>query len=75
MSRIAAVERRWLFAVSGVLWTLVGAMLMAYAFVWLAPVGLHLEIALGAAGLVLAAVAARFLFRGIVRKNICSWPE
>jgi hypothetical protein len=65
-----AVERRWLFVISGVLWTAVGAMLMVYAFVWLAPVALHLEIALAAAGLTLAAVAARFLFRGIVRKNI-----
>jgi hypothetical protein len=64
------VERRWLFVISGVLWTAVGAMLMVYAFVWLAPVALHLEIALAAAGLTLAAVAARYLFRGIVRKNI-----
>jgi di/tricarboxylate transporter len=71
MPRISpAVERRWLFAISGVLWTAVGAMLMTYAFVWLAPVGLHLEIALGAAGLAIAAIAARYLFRGIARKNI-----
>jgi uncharacterized membrane protein HdeD (DUF308 family) len=65
-----AVERRWLFAISGVLWTVVGAMLMTYAFMWLAPVGLHLEIALGAVGVALAALAARYLFRGIARKNI-----
>lgn len=67
---VPAVQRRWLFAVSGGLWTGVGVVLMTYAVMWLAPVGWHLEITLGAAGLGLAAVAARFLFRGIASKNI-----
>lgn len=65
-----AVERRWLFAISGVLWTGVGVMLMIYAMTWLAPVAVPVEIALGGLGLVLAAVASKFLFRGIARKNI-----
>lgn len=70
MSRILPVQRRWLFAISGVLWTAVGVMLVTYAVMWLAPVDWHLEIALGAAGAVLAIVAARFMFRGIAAKNI-----
>jgi hypothetical protein len=64
------VERRWLFAISGVLWTGVGIMLLTYAATWLAPVPVPEEIALGGSGLALAAVAACFLFRGIARKNI-----
>jgi len=44
-------------------------MLIAYAVMWLAPVEWHLEMTLGAAGLALAAVAARYLFRGIAAKN------
>lgn len=70
MTRILPVQRRWLLAISGFLWTAVGVMLVTYAVMWLAPVEWHLEIASGAAGLGLAVIAARFMFRGIAAKNI-----
>jgi hypothetical protein len=64
------VDRRWLFAIAGVVWMAVGVLLLGYAVTWLAPVSVSLEIELGIAGLGVAAVFALFVFRGIVRKNI-----
>jgi hypothetical protein len=64
------VDRRWLFAIAGAVWTGVGLLLLGYAVTWLAPVSIPLEIELGIAGLAVAAVFVRFLFHGIVSKNI-----
>lgn len=64
------VDKRWLFAIAGVIWTAVGVLLLAYAATWLAPVALPLELELIAGGLVVAAIFVRFMFYGIVRKNI-----
>jgi hypothetical protein len=64
------VDRHWLFAIGGALWTAVGILLLSYAVAWLAPVNVPLELALGGLGIVLAFVAARFIFRGIASKNI-----
>jgi hypothetical protein len=64
------VDRRWLFAIAGVIWTAVGVLLMTYAVTWLRPVPVPLEIELSVAGLAVAAVFVRFVFHGIVRKNI-----
>jgi len=69
------VDRRWLFAIAGVIWTAVGVLLLAYAATWLAPVALPLELELMAGGLVVAAVFVRFVFYGIVRKNITRIDE
>jgi hypothetical protein len=69
------VHRRWLFAIAGVIWSAVGVLLVGYAVVWLAPVALTLEIELAAAGLVVAAVFVRFVFQGIVAKNIVRIDE
>jgi hypothetical protein len=66
-----AVDRRWLFAVSGVVWTGVGVMLLSLAATWLLGVGaLPEELALAVVGLGLAVLAARLLFRRIARTNI-----
>jgi len=64
------VDRRWLFAIAGVIWMGVGILLLTYAVTWLAPVSLPLEIELSVAGLAVAAVFLRFVFHGIVSKNI-----
>jgi magnesium-transporting ATPase (P-type) len=64
------VDRRWLFAIAGVIWTGVGVLLLTYAVTWLEPVSVPLEIELTIAGLAVAAVFVRFVFHGIVRKNI-----
>lgn len=64
------VDRRWLFAIAGVIWMGVGILLLTYAVTWLAPVTLPLEIELSIAGLAVAAVFLRFVFHGIVSKNI-----
>ena len=64
------VSRRVLFAIPGVVWTGVGVLLVGYAVVWLAPVSLLLKAAFGAGGLAVAAIFYRFVFAGIVRKNV-----
>jgi len=64
------VDRRWLFFIAGVIWTGVGVLLLGYAVTWLAPVSVPLELELGVAGLAVAFVFVRFIFHGIVRKNI-----
>jgi hypothetical protein len=64
------VDRRWLFAIAGVIWTGVGILLFTYAVTWLAPVALPLEIEFSIAGLAVAAIFLRFVFHGIVSKNI-----
>jgi hypothetical protein len=64
------VERRWLFEISGVIWSAVGLLCLGYAVVWLSPVGAPLLVGLAAAGLLTAAAFMRFVFLGIVRKNI-----
>jgi hypothetical protein len=67
---VLPVGRAGLYAIAGVIWTAVGLLLLTYAAGWLAPVSLPLELGLIAAGLVVAAVFVRFVFAGIVRKNI-----
>jgi hypothetical protein len=65
------VERRWLHAAAGVLWTAIGVLCLVYAVEWLAPpVTLPDELIFGAAGLVVAALFFQFVFIGLVRKNI-----
>jgi hypothetical protein len=64
------VGRRWLFAIAGVIWSAVGVLLLTYAVTWLAPETLPLVIGLAASGLLVAAVFVRFVFAGIVRKNV-----
>jgi hypothetical protein len=64
------VERRWLHATAGVVWTGVGVLLLVYAAMWLAPDALPVELAFAAVGLIVAALFVRFVFAGIVRKNI-----
>ena len=64
------IDRRWLFAIAGVIWMGVGILLLTYAVTWLAPVSVPLELELTVAGLAVAAVFLRFVFHGIVTKNI-----
>lgn len=64
------VDRHWLFAIAGVVWTGVGLLLLAYAVGWLAVVRPPLALTLAAVGAVVAALFVRFVFSGIVRKNI-----
>ena len=64
------VDYRWLFAIAGVIWTGVGVLLLTYAVSWLRPVSVPLEIELTVAGLAVAVVFVRFVFHGIVSKNI-----
>lgn len=68
--RALDVDYRWLFAIAGVIWTAVGILLLTYAVTWLKPVAIPVEIELTIAGIAVAAVFVRFVFHGIVRKNI-----
>jgi hypothetical protein len=69
------VERRWLHAIAGVVWTGVGVLCITYAVMWLAPEALPSELVFASAGLVVAALFVRFVFVGIVRKNIVRIEE
>jgi hypothetical protein len=69
------VERRWLHAIAGVVWTGVGVLCIAYAVMWIAPEAFPEQLVLIVAGLVVAALFARFVFVGIVRKNIARIEE
>jgi hypothetical protein len=64
------VDSRWLFAIAGVIWTGVGILLLSYAVQWLAPEAVPVELELVVVGIAVAAVFVRFIFHGIVRKNI-----
>lgn len=68
--RALDVDYRWLFGIAGVIWTGVGILLLAYAVSWLAPESVPIELELVVAGLAVAVVFVRFVFHGIVRKNI-----
>ncbi|MFO7714301.1 hypothetical protein [Desulfosarcina sp.] len=65
-----AVPKCWLFAVSGVVWSLVGLMMLVTGLGWLAPEGFMRGTGFMLAGLALAAMAFRWGFSGIARKNI-----
>lgn len=65
-----AVPRRWLFAVSGLLWSAVGIMLLTLAVHWLSHIDGGLALVLGATGAALGVVAYRLMFVKIARKNI-----
>jgi hypothetical protein len=64
------VTRRVLFAIGAVVWTAVGILLMVYTVTWLAPVPLPGMLGFVAGGLVVAVIFVRFVFSGIVKKNI-----
>lgn len=64
------VGRHWLYGIAGVIWSAVGVLLLVYAATWLAPEALPVELGLAAGGLAVAAIFVRFVFAGIVRKNV-----
>ncbi|MGD9308227.1 MAG: hypothetical protein PVG51_03770 [Desulfosarcina sp.] len=64
------VPKCWLFAASGVLWSTVGLMMCASGIGWLAGAGIVRSAGFGLAGMVLAAVAACWVFGGIAQRNI-----
>lgn len=68
--RALDIDYRWLFAIAGAIWTGVGILLLGYAVSWLEPLKMFQEIGLILAGIAVAAIFIRFVFRGIVRKNI-----
>ena len=65
-----AVPKCWLFAASGVMWSTVGLMMCITGAGWLVPEGFLRGAGFELAGVVLAAVAGRWGFGGIARKNI-----
>jgi hypothetical protein len=65
-----AVPKCWLFAVSGVMWSLVGLTMAVSGVGWLLDVKGVPSLAGAGAGAALAIVAAYLLFDGIARKNI-----
>ena len=64
------VPKCWLFAASGVLWSVVGLLMCVTAAGWLAGREIMHMIGVGVAGVALAVAALRLGFGRIARKNI-----
>ncbi len=64
-----AVERHWLLLTAGVVWTVVGGMLVVFASEWLALVGWRSEAVFGGAGVLAALAVYRFGFSRLAVKN------
>lgn len=64
------VPKCWMFAVCGVLWSVVGLSMCFAAMNWLRAEGFARGVGLQMAGLVVAATALQWSFGGIARKNI-----
>ena len=64
------VPKCWLFAASGVMWSVVGLVMCATGAGWLVAEGVVRAIGFELAGLALAVVAFRWGFGSIARKNI-----
>jgi len=72
------VPKKWLFALAGILWSLVGLMLCVRAEIWLRHIHLYVALLFAFFGLILSLFVYRFGFIKIVRKNIdrlCSRPD
>ena len=65
-----AVSKYWLFALAGLMWSGVGVMLCRLAYGWLAEFSRIRAGSFGLVGIALAMAAYRFVFAGIVQKNI-----
>ncbi len=72
------VSRRWLFLLAGIMWTGVGVMLLARAWIWLSALPLSWEIGLILVSAVIAVLFYKFMFTKTVNKNIrrvCGLPD
>lgn len=65
-----AVPKKWLFALAGILWSLVGLMLCLRAEIWLNHIQLPTALWFALFGLILSVIVYRFGFVKIARKNI-----
>ena len=73
-----AVSKKWLFALAGILWSLVGLMLCLRAEIWLQHIYLPTALWFASFGLILSVIVYRFGFAKIARKNIerlCFRPD
>lgn len=64
------VNKSWLIAVAGLMWTGVGVMLCRIAYNWLAVANRGMAASLGLLGVTMAVAAYRLGFLKIARKNI-----
>ena len=64
------VPKCWLFAASGVMWSVVGVMMCATAIGWLSDSGIGRGMSFALVGLILAMLSVRWGFDGIAQKNI-----
>ena len=65
-----AVNRRWLYLISALLWECVGVMLCFRAYGWLESEKTGYALGLGLAGIVIGVLIAQFKFSKIVKRNI-----
>ena len=65
-----AVDKKFLVALSGVIWTGVGVLLCNLAVTWLSHVSIHTALLFGTAGVILSLLIHHFGFLKLVDKNI-----
>ncbi len=64
------VDRRWLFGIAGLVWSLAGVILLVRTVIWLLGFSVPLAAAAGVAGALGAGVVTRYMFRKIVTRNV-----
>jgi hypothetical protein len=67
---IPTVQRHYLFALAGVLWTIAGGILCVRGTIWLQLLSPFAEIIVGLLSIVMAAVGYLYGFSKVVQKNI-----
>ncbi|MEN8263060.1 MAG: hypothetical protein ABFR82_06315 [Nitrospirota bacterium] len=70
-----AVDKKFLIALSGIIWTLVGIMLCNLAVTWLTQTPIRIALLSGLSGLALALLIHHFGFLKLVDKNIARIME
>ncbi len=65
-----AVDKRFLIALSGIIWSLVGVILSGLAIKWLSQTDTQRALWLGSAGIILSLLIHHFGFLKLVDKNI-----
>jgi hypothetical protein len=65
-----AVPSRWLIALAGTTWCLVGLLLFRYSYVWLESLRLDRAVAFGLFGMLASVVIYRFGMSKIAQKNL-----
>jgi len=70
MVNVLKIQRKGLFLIAGIVWTMVGLMLCSRAIIWATEVSFSTELLLEGIGILFATVGYTFGFSKIVKRNI-----